>query len=47
MLIETVRLTQNDGAGTLALLSLVDPRAYNGKKPQQSKSDDVWTEMPE
>lgn len=46
MLIETVRLTQ-DGQGSRALLALVDPRAYDGKAPRKSKSDDAWTEMPE
>lgn len=47
MLIETVRLTQSKEGGSVSLLALVDPRAFKGKAPQQSKSDPVWSEMPE
>jgi len=47
MLIETVRLRQSSDEGSVSLLALVDPRAYRGEAPQQSKSDPVWSEMPE
>lgn len=46
MLIETVRLTQDNGEGSRSLLALVDPRAYDGEAPEQSDSDDVWKRMP-
>lgn len=43
MLIETVDFTQ-DASGSLAVLSLVDPRAYNGKKGRGGKSGQEWSQ---
>lgn len=39
MLIKSVSLTQNDNAGTVASLSLVDPRALGGNNPRGKSSD--------
>ncbi len=38
MMIETVVFEQDDGQGTMATLSLVDPRAYDGSAPPASES---------
>jgi prophage tail gpP-like protein len=42
MLIKSVSLYQNDDAGTVASLSLVDPRALGGNNPR-GKSSDAFT----
>lgn len=44
MLIKTVALEQSDadGGGTVARLSLVDPRAFGGKSPKGGKSGGNW-----
>lgn len=39
MLIKSVSLTQNDNVGTVASLSLVDPRALGGENPRGKSSD--------
>ena len=41
MLIKTVEFTQDDG-GSLTSLSLVDPRAYAGKKARGGKNGKTW-----
>ncbi len=46
MMIESVSYEQQDagtGDGTVARLSLVDPRAYGGKAGKGGKSNAAWT----
>ncbi len=42
MLIESVRLTQDSQSGSIATLTLVDPRAYNGQGGGGSGGDPAW-----
>jgi len=42
MLIERVRFTQSERSGTLADLTLVDPRTHGGEKPGRTRSDQIW-----